>query len=319
MSSSTDIVVLAGGVGAARMLRGVVAAHDPASVTAIVNVADDEVLHGLHVSPDVDTVLYTLAGANDDERGWGLGGETWQAMESLRRYTAASGRDDLGWFNLGDRDLGTHLYRTSRLHEGAPLSTVTAEMAAAWGLALRVLPVTDDTVATRVDTATGALTFQEYFVREHHEVAVTAVQFAGASEASPADGVLDAIGSASVVVIAPSNPIVSIGPLLAVPGVRDAVAARRDRTVAVSPIIGGKALKGPADRLLAELGHESSALGVARIYRDLAAVMVIDEVDVALAPDIEALGMRCVVAPTVMRDAQVAADLARTVVGAVTG
>lgn len=317
MPSSTSIAVLAGGVGAARMLRGLAASYDPASVTAIVNVADDEVLHGLHVSPDVDTVLYTLAGANDDERGWGLRGETWQAMESLRRYTAGSGRDDLSWFNLGDRDLGTHMYRTSRLHEGAPLSTVTAEMAAAWGLAVKVLPVTDDTVATRVDTAAGALTFQEYFVREHHDVAVSAVHFAGASEASPAPGVLDAVGAASAVVIAPSNPIVSIGPLLAVPGVRDAVASRREHTVAVSPIIGGRALKGPADRLLVELGHESSALGVARIYRDLASVMVIDTHDAALAPEIEELGMRCVVAATIMSDPDVAAALARTVVGAV--
>lgn len=311
------IAVLCGGVGAARMLRGIVAVYDPATVTAIVNVADDEVLHGLHISPDIDTVLYTLAGANDDERGWGLRGETWQAMESLRRYTSASGRDDLGWFNLGDRDLGTHMYRTSRLTEGAPLSTVTAEMAAAWGLPLAMLPVTDDRVATRIDTATEALTFQEYFVREHHDVAVTAVQFAGASEAAPGPGVIEALTDADAIVVAPSNPIVSIGPLLAVPGVRDAVVGRRVRTVAISPIIGGRALKGPADRLLVELGHESSALGLARIYRELAAVMVVDDEDAALAPDIEALGVRCVVAPTIMRDPDVAAALARSAIEAV--
>jgi len=311
------ITTLAGGVGAARMLRALLGAFGDDEHTAIVNVADDEVVNGLDVSPDIDTVIYTLAGANDDVRGWGLQGETWQAMESLRRYTASVGRDDLGWFNLGDRDLGTHLYRTSRRREGAPLSTVTAEMATAWGLGVRLLPVSDDRIATRLATAEGELAFQEYFVREQHGVAVTGVRFAGADAGAPAPGVLDAIADAEVLVVAPSNPIVSIGPLLAVPGVRDAVVARRAATVAVSPIVGGRALKGPADRLLVELGHEASALGVARIYRDLAAVLVIDEEDAALAPDVEALGMRCVVTPTIMSQPGVADSLARAVVGAV--
>lgn len=310
------ITTLAGGVGAARLLRGLLAVHGDGQ-TAVVNTADDEVVNGLHVSPDIDTVLYTLAGANDDARGWGLAGETWQAMESLRRYTASVGRHDLGWFNLGDRDLGSHLFRTSRLAEGAPLSTITAEMSAAWGLGLRILPVTDDRLATRLTTADGELAFQEYFVREQHGVPVTGVRFDGADVAVPAPGVLAAIETADAVVIAPSNPIVSIGPLLAVPGVRDAVADRRGSTVAVSPIVGGKALKGPADRLLTELGHESSALGIARLYRDLASVLVVDEQDADLAPDIEALGMRCVVTPTIMSRPGVTESLAREVVGSV--
>lgn len=316
MSIDPEIAVLAGGVGAARMLRGVIAAFDPQRVSAIVNVADDETVNGLHVSPDIDTVVYTLAGANDDERGWGLQGETWQAMESLRRYTTSTGRGDLGWFNLGDRDLGTHMFRTSRLAEGATLSGVTAEMAAAWGLGPRIVPVSDDPMATRLMTAEGELTFQEYFVREHHSVPVSGVRFEGAETAEPSPGVLDILGRCDVMVIAPSNPIVSIGPVLAVPGVRDAVADRRRNTVAVSPIIGGKSLKGPADRLLVELGHESSALGVARIYRDLASVMVIDEQDLHLAPQIEALGMECVVAATIMRDPETARTLAATTISA---
>lgn len=314
-----SITVLAGGVGAARMLRGIIAAFDPASTTAIINVADDEVINGLSVSPDIDTVLYTLAGANDDVRGWGLEGETWQAMESLRRYTESAGRPDLGWFNLGDRDLGTHMYRTSRLAEGALLSTVTAEMTAAWGLDVRLVPVTDDRIATRLTTADGELAFQEYFVREQHGVSVSGVRFDGAETAVAAPDVLELIDRSDVIVIAPSNPIVSIGPVLAVPGVREALIARRERVVAVSPIIGGKALKGPADRLLVELGHESSAIGVARIYRDLVGAMVVDDEDRALAPAIEDLDMRCVVAPTIMRDPAIAASLAQVVVRAALG
>jgi LPPG:FO 2-phospho-L-lactate transferase len=310
--------VLAGGVGAARLLAGLVQVVDPSGITAVVNVGDDETLHGLRISPDLDTITYTLAGAIDPVRGWGLSDETWQAMESLRRYTGAAGRDDLGWFNLGDRDLGTHLYRTSRLAEGAPLSEVTAEIVASWDLAVRLLPVSDDPVATRLASEdAGELAFQEYFVRHQHGVAVREVSFAGAKVARPAPGVLDAIAGADVVVIAPSNPIVSIGPLLAVPGVRDAVVDRRDRCVAVSPIVGGKALKGPADRLLAELGHESSALGVARIYRELTSALVVDTVDAELAVAIEAEGVSCVVAPSIMSDPDAAAALARVCLDAV--
>ncbi len=300
--------VLAGGVGAARLLRGLVRAVPAQEITAIVNTADDVVLHGLHVSPDLDTVTYHLAGIDNAETGWGLAGETWQALTMVRHYGG------LDWFNLGDRDLGTHLFRTQRLLEGATLSEVTAEIAAAWGIELRLLPVTDDRIETRVTTVDeGEIGFQEYFVRRRHQVAVTEVRFAGAEACAPAPGVLDAIGSADALIVAPSNPVVSIGPLLAVPGVREALAARRDRAVAISPIIAGKALKGPADRLMVELGHDASVVGVAGLYRDLVGTLVVDRADAEHAPAIEELGMRCLVTDTVMHDPEVAARLCRTV------
>jgi LPPG:FO 2-phospho-L-lactate transferase len=298
-------------VGAARLLAGLVQVRPPAELTAIVNVGDDMELHGLHISPDLDTVTYTVAGAIDPERGWGLAGETWNAMSALRRYPQAR-----AWFNLGDRDLATHLYRTDRLRSGAPLSTVTAEIADGWALGLRLLPASDDPLRTKVTVADGEIDFQEYFVHRQHDVAVSAVRFDGAEAATPAPGVLDAIATAERVVIAPSNPIVSIAPVLAVPGVRAAVEARRDDVVAVSPIIAGAALKGPADRLLRELGHESSVVGVARLYAGLAATLVVDDADADQADAVEAEGLRCVVAPTIMRGADDAAALARTVLGA---
>ena len=306
------MAALCGGVGAARFLRGLVEVVDPRTVVAVVNTGDDVVLHGLHVSPDLDTVVYTLADAVSRERGWGLEGETWAAMEALRRYPSS-----LAWFSLGDRDLATHLFRTQRLRDGATLSTVTAEVAAAWGVAASVLPVTDDRVETVMDVEDeGEIGFQDYFVRRRHAVAVRAVRVRGAEEARPAPAVLGALDRAPALVICPSNPIVSIGPVLAVPGVRDVVAARRERVVAVSPIVAGSALKGPADRLLAELGHEVSVVGVARLYASLAGTLVVDEADAALAAAVEAEGMRCVVAPTVMRGRAEAAALARVVLGA---
>lgn len=310
------ITVIAGGVGAARMLAGLVQVHPPDEVTAVVNVGDDVVLHGLHVSPDLDTITYTLAGAIDPERGWGLADESWQAMDTLGRYGGAT------WFGLGDRDLGTHLYRTQRRSEGAPLSTVTAEIAAAWGLAVSLLPVTDDPLQTMLtvvadDGADVEIGFQEYFVHRRHEVPVSAVRFDGAAAARPGPGVLAAIDDAEVVVIAPSNPIVSIDPVLAVPGVRDTLESARDRTVAVSPIIAGAALKGPADRLMRELGHAATVVGVAELYAPLASVLVIDEADTALAPAVEAEGLRCLVAPTIMSSPAVAAALGGTVLDAV--
>ena len=307
------VAALCGGVGAARFLRGLVEVVDPRRIAAVVNTGDDAILHGLHVSPDLDTVVYTLAGAISQERGWGLEGETWAAMGALARYPSR-----FSWFGLGDRDLATHMFRTQRLGDGAPLSTVTAEIARAWGVDVCLLPVTDDRVETMMDVEDeGEIGFQEYFVRRRHAVAVRGVRFAGAEGAAPAPGVLDAVGTADVVVICPSNPIVSIGPVLAVPGVHDAVIARRERVVAVSPIVAGAALKGPADRLLAELGHEVSVVGVARLYAPLAATLVIDEADAALAPAVEAEGMRCVVTPTVMTGLTEAAALAGAVLGAV--
>jgi LPPG:FO 2-phospho-L-lactate transferase len=311
------ITVLAGGVGAARLLAGLVQVTNPAEITAIVNVADDMVMHGLHISPDLDTVTYTLAGAINPETGWGLVDETWRAMETLKRYGGPS------WFNLGDRDLGTHLFRTHRLQDGETLTEVTAEIARGWGLAVRLLPVTDDslrTMVTVVDDDTPdegtEIGFQEYFVQRQHSVPVRGVRFAGSETARPAPAVLPAIRDAEIVVIAPSNPIVSIGPLFSVAGILDAVVARRDNVVAVSPIIAGAALKGPADRLLTELGHESSVVGVARLYAKVAGTLVIDEADADLAAAVEAEGVRCVVAPTIMSDPAAAAALGRTVVQA---
>lgn len=313
------VTVICGGVGAARFLRGLVQVVDPADVTAIVNVGDDSVLHGLEVSPDLDTITYTLAGAIDPDRGWGLVDETWLAMEQVRRYAAANGisahdevgNDAAGWFSLGDRDLGTHLYRTSRRRAGATLSQVTSEITRAWGLGLTVLPVSDDPVRTRLTTSDGDLTFQEYFVREQHGVVVRSVHLDGADAAHPAPGVLESIRDADAVVVAPSNPVVSIDPVLAVPGVRDAVVAARDRTVAVSPIVGGAALKGPADRLLRELGHEASVTSIARWYAPIAAALVVDDVDAGSALQVADAGLRCVVAPTVMHGPAEAAALAR--------
>lgn len=300
------------------MLRALAAVVAPSEITAVVNTGDDVVMHGLHVSPDLDTVTYTLAGAINPETGWGLAGETWQAMTELRR--TSDGR--LGWFNLGDHDLGTHLYRTTRLLEGATLTEVTSELAARWEVGVRILPMSDDRVETRVvvagpDGLPGEeIGFQEYFVGRHHDVAVASVRFAGLEAARPAPGVLAALSTAETIVICPSNPIVSIGPVLGVPGLADAVAARRDRVVAVSPIIAGRALKGPADRLLAELGHAPSAVGVARLWAPWAATLVIDTADADLAEEVEATGVRAVVAPSIMSGPAESAALARVVLAA---
>ena len=303
------LAALAGGVGAARLLRGLVAVVPPTDVTAVVNTGDDVVLHGLHVSPDLDTVTYTLAGAVNPETGWGLVDETWQAMTALERYGGST------WFRLGDRDLGTHLYRAQRLRDGARLSDVTSEIARAWGIDVRLLPMSDDRVETRVTVeGEGEIGFQEYFVARRHAVPVTAVRFEGAATARPAPGVLEALAQADRVIVCPSNPIVSIGPLLAVPGIEQAVAARRDDVVAVSPIVAGAALKGPADRMLRELGHEPTVVGVARLYAPLVATLVVDVADAELADAVEAEGVRCVVTPTVMSSPEAAARLAATVV-----
>lgn len=320
------ITVLAGGVGAARFLSGLLAVVPPSTVTAIVNTGDDVVLHGLHISPDLDTVTYTLAGAINLDQGWGLRNETWSAMDALTRYAQhAPGGSAAGatWFGLGDRDLATHLYRTQRLSEQAPLSVVTAEIAEAWDLKLRLLPMTDDTVETRVsveenDTHTE-IGFQEYFVGRRHGVPVAGVRFAGIERATPAPGVLDAISEAETVVICPSNPVVSIGPVRAVPGIEDAIHARREVTVAISPIIAGAAVKGPADRMLAELGHEPSVVGVARLYAPIAAILVVDEADADRVAEVEAEGVRCVVTPTLMHGPTEAAALARAVLLSVAG
>ncbi|HET9601537.1 MAG TPA: 2-phospho-L-lactate transferase [Acidimicrobiales bacterium] len=314
------IGVLSGGVGAARLLVGLQRVVEPSRLAAIVNVADDTTLHGLAISPDLDTITYTLAGAIDPERGWGLAGETWRVMSSLDRFVAArpvGSEAGNTWFGLGDQDLATHLYRSHRLAEGASLTEVTAEIAAAYGVEVRLLPVTDDRLRTLLNVAgEGEIGFQEYFVHRRHDVPITAVRVDGADRARPSAATTAVLDQADVLVIAPSNPLVSIGPLLAVAGVRERLERARARTVAVSPIVGGRALKGPADRMLAELGHEVSVVGVARLYRDLASTLVIDRQDAERAGDVEAEGVGCVVTDTVMRNPDVAADLARVVLRA---
>ncbi|HET9546378.1 MAG TPA: 2-phospho-L-lactate transferase [Desertimonas sp.] len=318
-SVSDDVAVLCGGVGAARFLTGAVQVRPAASITAVVNTADDTVINGLAISPDLDTIVYTLAGAIDPQRGWGLRGETWTAIEALQRYVAV--RPDTStaavtWFRLGDRDLATHLYRTARRGEGATLTEITAEIAAAWDVGVRVLPMTDGDVSTHLILADGSdLPFQDYFVRLHHDVEVAAVNIE-TSGSEPTAAAIRAIADAEIVVVAPSNPLVSIQPLRALPGIDESLSRRRDSVVAVSPIIGGRALKGPADRLLRELGHEPSVVGIARIYAPIAAALVIDPVDAELAGAVEAAGMRPVVAPSVMSTPPAAAQLARATLDA---
>lgn len=289
------VITLAGGVGAARFLEGLVQVVPQRDITVISNVGDDEDFYGLRVSPDIDIVIYTLAGAVDAEKGWGLREETFHALEAMQRFGADT------WFMLGDGDLATHAHRTQLLRDGASLSEATGEIARAFGLELTMLPVSDDRIRTLVETDGGVLTFQEYFVKRRTQDDVRAVRFDGAERARPAPGVLDAIRDADAVLIAPSNPIVSIGPLLAVPGVRDALRQARPRVVAVSPIVGGRALKGPADRMMATLGMEPTAAGVARAYADVASTLIIDEEDGALADAVAAAGVRPVVAQTIMR------------------
>ena len=312
------LVALCGGVGAARMLSGLIRVIPPEEITAIVNVGDDMVLHGLSISPDLDTVTYTLAGMDNRETGWGVAGESWVVMDELARI----GGED--WFRLGDRDLATHLFRTGRLAAGQPLSAVTTALCDRRGIAVHMVPVTDDPLRTRVTLAARSalgpagteVCFQDYFVRLAHEVPVRGVRFEGADDARPAPGVIDALARAGMIVVCPSNPVVSIGPLLAVPGVEDALRARRPDVVAVSPIVAGAALKGPADRMLRELGTEPSVVGVARRYASWVGTLVIDEADAAHAAAVEAEGMRCVVAPTVMSTPERAADLAKVVLDA---
>lgn len=312
------LAALAGGVGAARFLDGLVAVVPPDEVTAIVNTGDDDEFHGLWVCPDLDSVTYRLAGAHNPETGWGLAGETFRTIDALERYGAPT------WFRLGDRDLATHLFRTQRRHQGATLTEVTREITAAWGIRSRILPMSDDRVATRITVATdGAapgteeLAMQEWFVHRRCAPPVVSVRFDGADAARPADGVLEALDAADTIVICPSNPVISIAPILAVPGVRDLLVARRDRVVGVSPIIAGHPVRGPADRLMGPLGIEISCVGVARSYQEFCSTLVIDAADAELAPRVKALGVHAVVADTVMRDARVAATLARHTLAAV--
>ena len=313
------ITVVSGGVGAARLLRGAATVVAADELVTIVNTGDDTVMHGLSISPDLDTVTYTVSGSIDPDRGWGLSDEAWTTMQALERFTAVrptSSHAGENWFGLGNRDLATHFYRTTRLAEGATLEQVTAEIVRAFSIEFRVLPMSNDRVSTIVTLADGSdVAFQEYFVKLRHDVPVRAVRFEGAANARPLG--LSELRASRAVVIAPSNPIVSIGPMRALAGFDEALASRRDTVVAVSPIVAGAALKGPADRMLTELGHEASVVGVARLYAPIAGTLVIDAADAALAPFVEAEGVRCVVADTIMKSPDIAAELTRTCLGAV--
>src|SRR5437660_10295141 len=302
--SARPVVVLAGGVGAARFLRGLVRVVPPEEIIVIGNSGDDMWWQGLYIAPDLDTVTYWLAGVADESRGWGLRGDT---------FTAQAARADLtceAWFQLGDRDLATHLYRTGRLSRGVPLHQVTAELAERFGLRSRIRPLSDEPVETRLKTAAGDLHFQEYFVREHWRPLVREIYWTGIKAARPTPGIAEAMAAARAVLIAPSNPAISIGPILRVPGMRELVGAARSRTVAISPLIGGRAVKGPTVELMRAEGARPDALGVAELYRDLAAGFVIDTADIALAPSIAGLGYRIAVRPTTLDDSDSASQVA---------
>lgn len=310
------LATLAGGVGAARFLAGLVRVVRPSEVVAIVNTADDDEFHGLYVSPDLDSVTYTLARASNIAQGWGLEGETFATLDALERYDVPT------WFRLGDKDLATHLFRTARLRAGHPLSAVTAEITRSWSVDVRLLPMTDDPVRTRITVQRDGgrveeLAMQQWFVGERAGPPVVGVRFEGADAARPGPGVLESLQRADTIVICPSNPVISIGPILAVPGVRDVLVARRDRVVAVSPIVGGAPVKGPADRLMAPLGIAVSCVGVARTYAEFCSSLVIDAIDAGRAAEVEALGVRAVVTDTMMRSPEIAAALAAETLAAV--
>jgi LPPG:FO 2-phospho-L-lactate transferase len=294
--SARPVVVLAGGVGAARFLRGLVRVVPPEEITIIGNTGDDMWWHGLYIAPDLDTVSYWLAGVADESRGWGIRGDTFTAQAALAQLI------DQSWFQLGDRDLATHLYRTGRLAAGVPLHRVTAELAEGLGVRSRILPMSDAPVETRLKTDAGDLHFQEYFVRERSRPIVHEIYWTGLDEASPAAGVAEALESARLVLIAPSNPSISIEPILRVPGMRSLVRAARGKTVAVSPLIGGRAVKGPTVELMRAEGRRPDALGVAERYQELASGFVLDTADAALAPAIAALGYRTAVRSTMLDD-----------------
>jgi LPPG:FO 2-phospho-L-lactate transferase len=299
-------------VGAAKFIRGLVQRVDPRRLTVVVNTGDDEYFYGLHVSPDVDTVTYTLAGVVNRTNGWGRDRESFHALEALGQLYGKP------WFNLGDRDLATHLYRTERLGDGASLTQVTAEIAHRLGVKARVLPMSDDRVHTHVKLkGKPPLPFQEYFVKGRARGAVEAVELRGIDNAQPAQGVIPAITEAAAVILAPSNPFVSLGPILQLPGVREALKSVRQCVAAISPIVHGKTIKGPADAMLRGLGHEVSSLGVARLYRDFTGVFVLDQVDRRYLEPIQALGLKAIVGDTIMTTPAKAARLADLVLGAI--
>ena len=305
------VALLSGGVGGARFLRGLVDAVDPAEVTAIVNVGDDLEVLGVQVSPDLDSILYALAGLADEERGWGRADETWNALSTVERLGGEA------WFRLGDRDLGLHLVRTQALREGMSLSAITARLAAALGLQSAILPATDESLRTWLDTPNGSFPFQQWFVARAHRDPVDRVRYEGAADAHPAPGVLESLHEADLILIAPSNPFVSIGPILAVERIRSALERRRVPCVAVSPLIGGRAVKGPAAEMLLRLQGGTTPAHLAQCYPGLIDALVIDEADADSTDALAAHGVRQVVTHTLMRDAASRRRLAETALDAV--
>jgi LPPG:FO 2-phospho-L-lactate transferase len=301
------VTALAGGVGASKLLLGLYEVMEPSDLTIIVNTGDDIGLHGLKISPDLDIVTYTLAGIVDPAKGWGFRGETFHALERL----AAFGRAN--WFNLGDRDLATHIHRTALLAEGKSLGGAAESIRLALGVKSRILPMSNQPVPTFIDTDEGALHFQEYLVKRRAEPVVRGIRFDGVEKARPAPGVLQSIGDADRIVICPSNPLISIGPILAVPGVRDALRARKKDVIAVCPIVGGKSLKGPSDKMLTQLSYRASAGAVANLYADFTGTFVIDPLDKSQQQSISKLGMQVEVIPTVMKTTAQKRKLARAI------
>ena len=304
------VVALAGGVGAARFLDGLARVLAPERLFIIGNTGDDAEIHGLHISPDLDTVTYTLAGVANRKRGWGIRGDSFRCLEALGRLGVET------WFQLGDRDLATHLYRTQRLRQGATLTQATAEITRALGVGSAVVPMSDDPVRTRICTPSGELEFQTYFVKRRARDSVAGVRFEGAEKAAPPPGVLEAIAQAEAIIVCPSNPFISVGPILAVPGIREALRQRRDRVAAISPIVGGRALKGPAADMMRSMKMRCAAAEVACLYSDFAGTFVLDEVDRKQAAEVEPRGVRPVVTNTIMSGRRERKSLARAVTGA---
>jgi len=300
------ITALAGGVGAARFLQGLVRVVPEKEVTVIVNTGDDIELYGLHVSPDLDIVMYTLAGVVDEEKGWGIRDDTFHCLETLRKYGYET------WFNLGDRDLATHIHRTVLLKTGLPLSNVTERLCQTFGLKVKILPMTNDRFATKIVTGNGLVHFQEYLVKRGAQDKVLNVVFEGAEDAQPAPEMIDSILSSEVVVVCPSNPIVSVGTILSVKNVRTALKTTKAKVIAISPIIGGHPIKGPADKLMQGLGLEVSAYSVAKLYRDFLDTFIIDRVDHAERKRIEGLGLQVIETNTIMKTLEDKVQLAKT-------
>jgi LPPG:FO 2-phospho-L-lactate transferase len=301
-----QITALAGGVGASKLLLGVYGVTDPGKLTIIVNTGDDIVLHGLKISPDLDIVTYTLAGIVDSAKGWGLRAETFHALKHLAGFGRAN------WFNLGDRDLATHIHRTAMLGDGKSLTNAAESIRTALGVKSRILPMSNEPVPTIIDSNEGPLHFQEYLVKRRAEPNLRGIRFDGVESARPAPGVLDSIRDADRILICPSNPLISIGPILAVPGIREALRGRKNDVIAVCPIVGGKSLKGPSDKMLGQLGYQPSAEGIAKLYADFTGTFVIDTVDEAQADTIRSLGMKVAVLPTVMKTLGQKRKLARS-------